>query len=166
MRPSVTSLEEEAEALAEVCRQRSFSLVTAESCTGGLLGGLLTALPGISDLYWGGWIVYSNHLKEKLLGVDPSLLESCGAVSREVLAEMLQGALRESGADAALAVTGIAGPGGGTPEKPVGTVWLGIGLRGRESCLEHRLFQGNRQQNRYETVREVVALAERAFRKC
>jgi nicotinamide-nucleotide amidase len=115
---------EKAAALLDLCRARRLTLVTAESCTGGLVAALLTALPGASDVVAGGYVTYSNDLKQSTLGISLTTLDRFGAVSAETAREMAEGAYRISGAGLSLAVTGIAGPGGGSPEKPVGTIWL------------------------------------------
>jgi nicotinamide-nucleotide amidase len=111
-------------------KERKQTLATAESCTGGLLGAMLTDIPGSSAAYLGGWVTYANHMKARELGVPAALLERHGAVSQEVVRAMAQGAIEQSGADWSLAITGIAGPDGGTAEKPVGTVWVGLGRKG------------------------------------
>jgi nicotinamide-nucleotide amidase len=119
------------ELVLEACRRTGLTLATAESCTGGLVGSLLTAVPGASDVFRGGIIAYANTVKTQVLGVPSLVLESHGAVSEACAAAMAAGARRVLGADIAVAVTGIAGPAGGTPEKPVGTVclaWSGGGL--------------------------------------
>lgn len=105
------------------------TIATAESCTGGLIGAMLTDVPGSSDAFAGGWVTYSNALKRSQLGVDPAALETRGAVSEPVVRAMAAGALDRSGADLAVSVCGIAGPGGGSDDKPVGTVWLGLAWR-------------------------------------
>lgn len=115
-----------ASALLAECRARGRTLAVAESCTGGLVGGMLTAVAGSSDVFAGGWITYSNALKVRELGVPESLLAAHGAVSAEVALAMAAGACREAGAGLAMAITGIAGPGGATPGKPVGTVWIAV----------------------------------------
>jgi nicotinamide-nucleotide amidase len=114
-----------AEKLLELCRDKSIKIVTAESCTGGLLSGLLTEIAGSSDVFERGFVTYSNEAKVELLNVDPALLSAHGAVSSQVALAMAEGALANSHADLALSITGIAGPGGGTDEKPVGTVYFG-----------------------------------------
>lgn len=106
------------------------TLTTAESCTGGLISNRITNVPGSSEVFTHGFITYSNEAKVQMLGVDAAVIESEGAVSEIVARQMAEGALRESGASIAVAVTGIAGPGGGTEEKPVGTAWIGIAERG------------------------------------
>lgn len=113
-------------AVIRLARGRGATLVTAESLTGGLIGASLTAVPGSSSAYWGGFAVYSLDAKTRLLGVPASLLAAYGAVSRETAEAMARRALSVSGADIAVAVTGVAGPGGGTEENPVGTVWIAV----------------------------------------
>jgi nicotinamide-nucleotide amidase len=113
-----------AELVLDLLRERALTLVTAESCTGGLVGGRLTDVPGSSDVFLGGAIVYSNEAKVAQLAVPEGLLAEHGAVSAEVAAAMAQGARERLGADVAVAVTGIAGPGGGTEAKPVGLVFI------------------------------------------
>lgn len=114
-------------------RDNSKKLATAESCTGGLIANRLTNVPGSSEVFTHGWVTYANEAKTDQLHVAKELLETHGAVSEEVARAMAEGALQESGADFALSVTGIAGPGGGTEEKPVGTAWLGLAVRGGET---------------------------------
>jgi nicotinamide-nucleotide amidase len=114
----------------EQARSRALKLTVAESCTGGLLGARLTEIPGSSDVFLGGVIAYDNRLKVDALGVPPELIAEHGAVSEPVVRAMASGVAGRFGAEAALSVTGIAGPGGGTPAKPVGTVWLGCSVRG------------------------------------
>jgi nicotinamide-nucleotide amidase len=112
--------------VGELLRSRKLRLATAESCTGGLIGSRVTDVPGSSDYYAGGVVAYSNHLKQQLLGVSRTTLAMFGAVSEESACEMASGARKATGADIAVATTGIAGPGGGTPEKPVGTVAIAL----------------------------------------
>lgn len=134
--------------LARRLKEHRFTLATAESCTGGGIGAELTRFAGISELYLGGFVTYSNAMKKKCLGVPAETLDRCGAVSEETAEAMVCGAAAFSGADCALSVTGIAGPGGGTSEKPVGTVC--IGAKTPERCEVRRfLFAGDRR-----TVRE------------
>ena len=114
------------EALAEALRSRGIRLVTAESCTGGLIAAACTSLAGSSEWFERGFVTYSNEAKTELLGVPAALLEEHGAVSEAVALAMAEGALRRSRAQVAVSVTGVAGPGGGTLSKPVGTVWLAI----------------------------------------
>jgi len=122
---------------------RGLSLVTAESCTGGLLGHRLTNIAGSSSYYLGGFVTYSNRSKEQLLGVSPGTLAEHGAVSEATAREMARGARERLGADLALAVTGIAGPTGGTPQKPVGLVYVALSSATAEICQRY-LFDGTR----------------------
>jgi nicotinamide-nucleotide amidase len=119
-----------ADKLVATCRDESLTLATAESCTGGLLAGLITTVAGASDVFDRGFVTYSNAAKVECLGVSPELLERVGAVSAEVAAAMAEGTLVHSRADIALSITGIAGPGGGSTEKPVGLVHFGLARRG------------------------------------
>jgi len=119
-----------AEAVFKLLRGRNQKIATAESCTGGWLGTMITDLPGSSAVYVGGWVTYSNAMKMAQLGVSETLLAEHGAVSRAVASAMARGALERSGADWSLSITGIAGPDGGTPDKPVGTVWIGVAEKG------------------------------------
>lgn len=127
-------------------------LVTAESCTGGWIAKVLTDIPGSSAWFEAGVVAYSYQAKEALLGVQPQTLEQHGAVSQETAVEMVSGALARFGAGVAVAVTGIAGPGGGTPEKPVGTVWIGWKRRGGYAHSELCHFPGDRDAVRRRTV--------------
>jgi nicotinamide-nucleotide amidase len=131
----------------ERARQAGLSLGTAESCTGGLVGGRLTTVPGSSDVFEGGVICYSNRLKTELLGVGPELIEEHGAVSEPVSRAMAEGARVRIGVDLAVSLTGVAGPGGGTAEKPVGTVWFAVAsAAGTES--KRVVFLGSRGEIR------------------
>ncbi|MEM7624696.1 MAG: competence/damage-inducible protein A [Planctomycetota bacterium] len=112
--------------LIAMLTERGKTVATAESCTGGMIGAMLTDVPGSSAAYLGGWVTYTNELKSSQVGVPPELIERHGAVSESVVIAMAQGARERSGADYAVSVSGVAGPGGGTPEKPVGTVWLAL----------------------------------------
>lgn len=142
--------------LAQALRARGWRLATAESCTGGLIAAACTALAGSSDWFDRGFVTYSNEAKVQMLGVDAALIAQHGAVSREVACAMAAGALRQSPADLAVAVTGIAGPGGAVAGKPVGTVWLATALKGREpeALLLH--CPGDRAAVREATVREAI----------
>ena len=148
----------EVTALAQALRERGWRLATAESCTGGLIAAACTALAGSSDWFDRGFVTYSNEAKVQMLGVDAALIAQHGAVSREVACAMAAGALRHSPADLAVAVTGIAGPGGAVAGKPVGTVWLAtaLKLKGREPepLLLH--CPGDRAAVREATVRESI----------
>ena len=140
-----------AEVATEVQRCR-LMLVTAESCTGGWLAKTLTDLPGSSAWFDAGVVTYSYEAKEALLGVNPRTLEHTGAVSEETVLEMVSGALARFGAGVAVAVTGIAGPSGGTPDKPVGTVWIGWKRRGGYGHARMFHFPGDREAVRRQTV--------------
>ena len=127
-------------------------LVTAESCTGGWIAKCMTDVAGSSAWFDCGMAAYSYEAKQALLGVRPQTLEAFGAVSRETVVEMVSGALVHSGASVAVAVTGIAGPGGGSADKPVGTVWIGWKRRGGYARAELFQFDGNRDAVRRQTV--------------
>lgn len=114
--------------LGELLQKRGLRMGTAESCTGGRIAGLITAYPGCSAYYVGSIVSYSNEVKMNLLGVSPVDLDLYGAVSRPVVEQMVRGAMDALGCDCVVATSGIAGPGGGTPEKPVGTVWIAAGI--------------------------------------
>jgi nicotinamide-nucleotide amidase len=141
-------------------RARHARLVVAESCTGGLLGARITSIPGASDVFIGGVVAYDNVVKSGTLDVPPELLEQHGAVSEAVVSAMAEGVQRQFAVDAALAITGIAGPGGGTPEKPVGTVWLG-GRLATQSRAVKRVFPGDRAEIRARAVQGALDLLRR-----
>jgi nicotinamide-nucleotide amidase len=122
------------------CRERGQLIATAESCTGGLLAATMTAIPGCSDCFERGFVTYSNVSKSEMLGVPYWLIEKHGAVSEDVARAMAGGALTHSQADLAVAITGIAGPDGGTPEKPVGLVYFAAGRRDEPIVSERVLF--------------------------
>jgi nicotinamide-nucleotide amidase len=131
-----------------------------ESCTGGLLGAMLAGVPGASDVLWGGLITYDNRAKELLAGVDPALLAAHGAVSAPVAAALATGGLERLGVDHALAITGVAGPGGGSAAKPVGTVYVARAARGEGGGAEVRrfAFAGDRQSVREWAARSALAM--------
>ena len=149
-----------ARVLLDRCRARGATLAVAESCTGGLLGARLTDIPGSSDVFLGGVIAYANDVKVRELGVPPDLLARHGAVSEEVVRAMAVGARGKFGATAALAITGIAGPGGGTDEKPVGLVWVCVATAER---VEPRRIHswGDRKEVRYRAAQAAMELARR-----
>lgn len=134
-------------ALADALRAKDWLLATAESCTGGLVAAACTDLAGSSQWFDRGFVTYSNAAKTEMLGVDTHLIEVHGAVSEAVARAMAQGAVAHSNAHASLAITGIAGPGGGTALKPVGLVWFGWAI-GDAVWAEHRIFEGSRAQVR------------------
>jgi nicotinamide-nucleotide amidase len=139
-------------------RTRGVKLATAESCTGGLIAGLLTEIAGSSDVFERGFVTYSNEAKQELLGVPPELLEEHGAVSHEVAFAMSVGALRHSLADYAIAVTGIAGPGGGSAQKPVGLVYIAISGPGAGSVTHHEFGDIGRSEVRLATMKAALEL--------
>ena len=141
------------------------TLAVAESCTGGFLGHHITNVSGASAIFAGGMLAYSNAMKQKLLGVNESTLAQHGAVSKPVALEMVDGALAVSGADHALSVTGIAGPGGGTPEKPVGTVWLGVASRGSRPLAIRKFHPYDRETFKHATVHQALELLRRRLQK-
>lgn len=144
----------------DALRARRARLVTAESCTGGLLGARITTIPGASDRFIGGVVAYSNVVKSGTLDVPPELLERYGAVSEQVVSAMAEGVQRQFAVEAALAITGIAGPGGGSAEKPVGTVWLGARLGDQTRAL-NRILPGDRAEIRARAVQGALDLLRR-----
>jgi len=146
--------------LADLLLQRNFFLSTAESCTGGLIGHLLTNEPGSSAWYLGGVLAYSNSLKTKILGVDGDLLVKHGAVSSECVLSMVKGVSGLTGSQVCIAVSGIAGPDGGTPDKPVGTVYIAWGGAG-DFWWEKNIFSGDRLKIKFLTAqRSIEVLAK------
>lgn len=145
------------ERVGELLRRRGLMLATAESCTGGLVGHRLTNVPGSSDYYLGGVVAYSDRLKEMLLGVRPETLQSQGAVSEETAQEMACGARQRLGADLAVSITGIAGPTGGTAEKPVGLVYVGLSTASEERCRRF-VFERDRLGNKEASVEAAMEL--------
>ena len=133
------------------------TLATAESCTGGGIGAAITAVPGASKVFVGGIISYTNQIKERLLGVDPAVLKKYGAVSNPVAGAMASGARKALGADVAISVTGLAGPGGDDYGNPVGTVCIGYSDKHRTLAKEYH-FDGDREQVRKESIRAALTL--------
>lgn len=146
-----------AEVVATALRDAGKTLAVAESCTGGQVGEMLTRIPGASDYLLLDAVVYANSAKEAVLGVSANLLLEHGAVSSEVAAAMAEGALRVADADIAVSITGIAGPGGGTEDKPVGTVWFGLARKGEPTLTKHRKLPWER--DRVQTLAAYLALA-------
>jgi nicotinamide-nucleotide amidase len=142
----------------DLCRSRRWRVVTAESCTGGLVVAALTAIAGSSDVVERGFVTYSNEAKSELLGVPPATILQVGAVSAETAAAMATGALARSGADLAVSITGIAGPGGGSAEKPVGLVHLGLARKDGTSRGERHVFAGDRTAIREAALRRALEL--------
>jgi nicotinamide-nucleotide amidase len=141
------------------CEERGILLATAESCTGGMIAAALTDIAGSSTVVDRGFVTYSNEAKMEMLGVRPETLEAYGAVSRETALEMAAGALAHSRAGIAVSVTGVAGPGGGSAEKPVGLVWFGCAVEGQPAIAERRLF-GDKGRGfvREESVKTALSL--------
>lgn len=158
-----TLLQAAASLLAE-CRAGGSMLATAESCTGGLIAATLTEIAGSSDVVDRGFITYSNAAKSDMLGVPTELIEVNGAVSGLVAASMATGALQRSKAALTVAVTGVAGPGGGTAGKPVGTVWFAVASRGTDVTTERRVFSGDRAAVREATVEHALAMLSAAVK--
>jgi len=148
-----------AQEVGAALKSRALMLATAESCTGGWIGAAITAVPGSSDWYERGFITYSYVSKREMLGVKAKTLQKFGAVSEQTVTEMAAGALAASYAHVAVAISGTAGPGGGTPEKPVGTVCLAWALRGGEPVAETCHFAGDREAVRRQAVERVLERA-------
>lgn len=150
---------EQAQALLILCRSKGLKIATAESCTGGLLAGALTEIPGSSDVFERGFVTYSNEAKQVLLGVSSQTIESHGAVSRECAQAMADGALSRAPVDLAVSVTGIAGPGGEVAGKPVGLVHFGAASRGGQRLDETRKYGDiGRSQVRHASVAQALAM--------
>jgi nicotinamide-nucleotide amidase len=147
-----------AERVLHGCRKRGLKLVTAESCTGGLVAATLTAIAGSSDVVERAFVTYANEAKREMLGVSWDALMGHGAVSEPVARAMAAGALTRSGADLAVSVTGVAGPGGGTAEKPVGLVHFAAVRSGHEAIAERHVFPGDRDAIRRVSVLTALAL--------
>jgi len=135
--------------------RKKLTLAVAESCTGGLIGAAITAIPGSSSYFRGGVIAYDNGVKQRVLGVPARVLKKQGAVSTRTVVAMARGAQKVISADCAIAVSGVAGPGGGTKEKPVGLVYIGIAVKKRVRAFEER-FEGTREQVREQTVKRAM----------
>ncbi len=146
------------EELSLLLTQKNMRLVTAESCTGGMIAAAMTDRSGSSAVFERGYVTYSNEAKIEELGVKSETIETHGAVSEQTAAEMAKGALKNSHADIALSVTGIAGPNGGTKEKPVGLVYIGIALQNKEPHIVKNLFEGDRTSIRQATVEKALEL--------
>lgn len=160
-----SDLVDKARQLLDTMRERGLMLVTAESCTGGLISALLTEIPGSSDVVERGFVTYSNAAKASCLGIDPQVIEANGAVSEVVARAMAAGALANSEADIAVAVTGVAGPGGGSAEKPVGLVHFAAARRGQPLLhLERRFGDLGRTTIRLASVRTALDLVKAAIK--
>jgi nicotinamide-nucleotide amidase len=143
-------------------RKRGLRIATAESCTGGLIAAALTDVAGSSDVFERGFVTYSNDAKQELIAVPPAVLTKFGAVSAETAEAMARGALARSRADVAISVTGIAGPDGGSSEKPVGLVWFGLARKGGPSLTVREIFPGDRAAIRQAAVARALVLLEDA----
>jgi nicotinamide-nucleotide amidase len=154
-----------AERVLENCRARGWRIATAESCTGGLLAAALTAIAGSSDVVERGFVTYSNAAKSELLGVPPATIAQFGAVSAETAAAMAKGALARAPVDLAVAVTGVAGPGGGSAQKPVGLVLFGLARRDGRSRTERRILPGDRTAVREKALLFALELLDAEARR-
>lgn len=154
--PQKPTSEQTARLLGEALLRRSETLCTAESCTGGMIGAAITSVAGSSQWFPGGIIAYDNGVKNKLLGVDQSILETFGAVSPETVSAMATAAAKLFATTAAIAVSGIAGPGGGSEQKPVGLVYIGLYYRGQCTICK-RLFSGDREAVRQQSVETALS---------
>lgn len=146
--------------LGALLRERQLTMATAESCTGGSIAGLMTSVPGSSDYFLGGVVSYCNEVKHRVLGVSAEDLQTYGAVSRPVVEQMVRGAMRVIGADCAVATSGVAGPGGGTPAKPVGAVWMAAACGERLVTQCCHFGPRSRQANIQASVQAALALLE------
>ena len=148
--------------IIDLCRARGFRVAVAESCTGGLLGARITAIPGASDVFRGGVIAYDDQVKQEWLQVSGADLAAHGAVSEPVVRQMAAGVRERLGTDVGVGITGIAGPGGGTPEKPVGTVWIGVEIAPESRLVSPVLVQPLRQARVFRLVGDRAAIRYQA----
>ena len=153
-----------AQSVLDACRARGWHVATAESCTGGLVAGALTAIAGSSDVVERGFVTYSNEAKSELLGVPPETIAVHGAVSSETAAAMAEGAVARAPVDLAISVIGIAGPGGATRNKPVGLVLFGLARRDGTCRTERRIFPGDRSAVRQSALEEALTLLDAEVR--
>ncbi|OYX30739.1 MAG: damage-inducible protein CinA [Caulobacterales bacterium 32-69-10] len=153
-----SDIDDLATAVLAAARARGWTVAAAESCTGGLVAGALTGIAGSSDVFGFGFVTYANAAKIKVLGVDASVIAAHGAVSGETARAMAEGARAVSGADVAVALTGVAGPGGGSPNKPVGLVWFGLATAVGVTTREERYGDLGREQVRLAAVRTALGL--------
>lgn len=160
MNKSDTVTELAAEIVAEL-QSRNLTLATAESCTGGSIAAAVTGVAGCSAVFKGGVVAYCNEVKASVLGVQMVTLEAYGAVSENTVREMVAGVQRLTGSDCAVATSGVAGPGGGSPEKPVGTVWVAVAVRDKVETSLLRLVDNGRVQNIENTVKEALGLLQK-----
>ena len=156
-------LHKQAADFLQACREQDVMVATAESCTGGLIAGLLTEIAGSSDVFDRGFVTYSNNAKVEMLGVPEDLIAQYGAVSEPVARAMAEGALKCSNAQLTVSVTGIAGPGGGSDDKPVGLVHFGCAMAGKETVTEYQMFEADRSAVRMQTVQHAIRLMQSRF---
>lgn len=157
-------LHKKAGKLLELYRKKKLTLATAESCTGGLVATLITDIPGSSDVFEGGFVTYSNASKTKFIGVPEALIKAHGAVSKEVAEAMARGAVKATGADVAIAITGIAGPGGGTKQKPVGLVYIAAASKHYTDVLVIKnQFKGSRRSIRLKSADKALTIAKKLY---
>ena len=161
MSPADAAVMAQVDGLAAALRGRGGRVATAESCTGGLIAAACTSLAGSSDWFERGFVTYSNEAKTEMLGVPAALIAAHGAVSAEVACAMAEGALARSRAGFAVSVTGIAGPGGGSPAKPVGTVWIAVAASGEKAVAELLQASGDRAAIRQASVQRALELLAR-----
>lgn len=147
-----------AEKLVTLAREKNITFGTAESCTGGLISAAITDISGASAVFWGGIVSYDNRVKEHLLGVEHETLVTLGAVSAKTAEQMAVGAVRALSVDFAVSVTGIAGPGGGTPEKPVGLVYIAVASTKGVIAVKENHFKGEREEVRRQTVETALSM--------
>ena len=147
-----------AEKLVTLAREKNITFGTAESCTGGLISAAVTDISGASAVFWGGIVSYDNRVKENLLGVEHETLVTLGAVSAKTAEQMALGAVRALSVDFAVSVTGIAGPGGGTPEKPVGLVYIAVASTQGVITVKENHFKGEREEVRRQTVETALSM--------
>lgn len=168
MNPTLKDIFAEAAALIKAASDHGKTIATAESCTGGLIGAAITAIPGSSTPFKGGIIAYDNAVKTKLLNVPAGMIYKYGAVSREVARAMASGAIETLNVDMAVSVTGVAGPGGGTKDKPIGTVWMGLAIRGEDQITVktklHRFGDIGRNKVRDYTCMEALKALNAALK--
>lgn len=160
----MSELEDMAKAALQACTSREIMLATAESCTGGMIASMLTDIEGCSAIFDRGFVTYSNEAKVDMLGVSKETLDTHGAVSRQTALEMASGALSRSRAGIAISVTGLAGPGGGSPEKPIGLVWFGLARDGAEPLAEKHVFENRgRDYIRQQTTKNALRMIKDAL---
>lgn len=161
-----TTLNQLTQTVLDLATQKGVKLIVAESCTGGMVAATLTDPAGASAAFWGGFVVYANDMKQHLLGVDAALLEKCGAVSPEVAQAMAKGAVDHSPATLAVSVSGIAGPGGGSAQKPVGLVEFATFLKGdKTAAADTQIFKGNRAKIREHATYHALTLLKQRLER-